>query len=51
MVYRKQAEKILSNIEIPGKYHSGEATSPTFDHANANFSVFVDRISNQFLKK
>ena len=29
---------------------SGEA-SPTFGHANANFSVFVDRIRNQFLKK
>ena len=29
---------------------SGEA-SPTFVHANANFSVFIDRIRNQFLKK
>ena len=29
---------------------SGEA-SPTFGHANANFSVFIDRIRNQFLKK
>ena len=29
---------------------SGEA-SPTFGHANANFSVFTDRIRNQFLKK
>ena len=28
---------------------SGEA-SPTFGHANANFSVFIDRIRNQFLK-
>ena len=27
----------------------GEA-SPTFGHANANFSVFIDRIRNQFLK-
>ena len=23
----------------------------TFGHANANFSVFIDRIRNQFLKK
>ena len=30
--------------------YSGEA-SPTFGHANANFSVFIDRIRNQFLKK
>ena len=29
---------------------SGEA-SPTFGHANANFSVFIDHIRNQFLKK
>ena len=29
---------------------SGEA-SPTFGHANANFSVFIDRIRNQFLKE
>ena len=29
---------------------SGDA-SPTFGHANANFSVFIDRIRNQFLKK
>ena len=29
---------------------SGEA-SLTFGHANANFSVFIDRIRNQFLKK
>ena len=29
---------------------SGE-TSPTFGHANANFSVSIDRIRNQFLKK
>ena len=29
---------------------SGEA-SPTFGHTNANLSVFVDRIRNQFLKK
>ena len=29
---------------------SGEA-SPIFGHANANFSVFIDRIRNQFLKK
>ena len=29
---------------------SGEA-SPAFGHANANFSVFIDRIRNQFLKK
>ena len=28
----------------------GEA-SPTFGHANPNFSVFIDRIRNQFLKK
>ena len=28
---------------------SGEA-SPTFGHANANFSVFIDRIRNQFVK-
>ena len=25
--------------------------SPTFGHANENFSVFIDRIRNQFLKK
>ena len=29
---------------------SGEA-SPTFGHANANFSVFIDCIRNQFLQK
>ena len=29
---------------------SGEA-SPTFGHANSNFSVFTDCIRNQFLKK
>ena len=29
---------------------SGEAR-PTFGHVNANFSVFRDRIRNQFLKK
>ena len=29
---------------------SGEA-SPTFGHENANFSMFIDRIRNQFLKK
>ena len=29
---------------------SGEA-SPTFDHANANFTVFIDRMRNQFLRK
>ena len=29
---------------------SGEA-SQTFGHANANFSVFIDRIRGQFLKK
>ena len=28
---------------------SGEA-SPAFGHANANFSVFIERIRNQFLK-
>ena len=32
------------------QWRSGEA-SPTFGHANANFSVFIDRIRNQFLKK
>ena len=29
---------------------SGEANK-TFGHANANFSVFIDGIRNQFLKK
>ena len=29
---------------------SGE-DSPTFGHANANFSVFIFRIKNQFLMK
>ena len=29
---------------------SGEA-SPTFGHANAFFSVFIDRVRSQFLKK
>ena len=29
---------------------SGEARS-TFGHANANFSVFIDRIKDQFSKK
>ena len=29
---------------------SGEV-SPTIDHANANFSVFIDRIRSQFLKE
>ena len=27
-----------------------QAASPTFGHVNANFSVFIDRIRNQFLK-
>ena len=26
-------------------------SAPTFGHANVNFSVFIDRIRNQFLKK
>ena len=30
---------------------SGGASPTAFGHANANFSVFVDRIRNQFLKK
>ena len=30
--------------------NSGEVCS-TFGHTNANFSVFIDRIRNQFLKK
>ena len=30
--------------------HSGEA-SPTFGHANANFSVFIDLTRNQFPNK
>ena len=42
------------NLFEMGAFHllaiSGEA-SPTFGHANANFSVFIDRIRNQFLKK
>ena len=35
------------------KHHLGTSgeTSPTFGHANANFSVFIDRKRNQFLKK
>ena len=38
-------------IDLRGQVgYSGEA-SPTFGHANANFSVFTDRIRNQFLKK
>ena len=28
-----------------------DEASPTFGNANANFSVFIDRIRNQFLKK
>ena len=32
----------------PRKTSSGEA-SPTFGHANANFSAFIDRIRNQYL--
>ena len=30
---------------------TSDEASPTFGHANANFSVFIDRIRNQFLKK
>ena len=36
--------------ELSFKRVSREA-SPTFGHANANFSLFIDRIRNQFLKK
>ena len=36
-------------IDVCKVYCSGEA-SPKFGHANANFSVFLGRIRNQFLK-
>ena len=43
---RKYLNLIISNLLAI----SGEA-SPKFGHANAIFSVFTDRIRNQFLKK
>ena len=30
---------------------SSSEDSPTFGHSNANFSLFIARIRNQFLKK
>ena len=42
---------VKMSLGCPVQYmNSGEA-SPTFGHANANFSVFIERIRNQFLKK
>ena len=32
-------------------YVSSGKASPTFGHANTNFSVFIDCMRNQFLKK
>ena len=43
-------DKPNKSMEGGGGTYSGE-TSPTFGHANANFSVFIDRIRNRFLKK
>ena len=44
------AHKLSSHCLFQVAGISGEA-SPTFGHANANFSVFIGRIRNQFLKK
>ena len=41
---------LFYSSEIRFSVTSDEA-SPTFSHANANFSLFMDRIRNQFLKK
>ena len=41
----------LRQLRIQYQLQSSGEASPTFGHANANFSVFVDRIRNQFLKK
>ena len=43
-----KTKKVISQVTTPGI--SGKA-SPTFGHANANFSVFIDRIRSQLLKK
>ena len=43
-----------SQMEIGTEFHRDRVrreTSPTFGPANANFSLFIDRIRNQFLKK
>ena len=40
----------LPRLKIAKQWTSGEA-SLTFGHANANFSVFIDHKTNQFLKK
>ena len=49
IVKKYVAELLLQSRYTPVLY-SGEA-SPTFGHANANFSVFLHRVRNQFLKK
>ena len=49
----QEAKRLIFRISLFNRswvLHSGEA-SPTFGHANANFSVFIDRIRNRFLKK
>ena len=46
----KQARQVPYTHDFCVSWCSDEA-SPTFSHANANFSVFIDRIRNQFLKK
>ena len=39
------------NLTLNKSVNASGETSPTFGHANANYSVFIDRIRNQFLKK
>ena len=48
--YKLYIHTNISYILVARVISSGEA-SPTFRHANVNFSVFMDRIRNQFLKK
>ena len=45
---RLKVAYVNTNISLQIMETSGEA-SPIFGHANANFSVFIDRIRNQFL--
>ena len=43
-----------SQMEIGTEFQKDRVSreaSPTFGHANANFSLFIDRMRNEFLKK
>ena len=44
-------DRIEGQNDVPKTITDSGEASPTFGHANANFSVFIDRIRNQFLKK